>query len=84
MLIEERSVRVKSPANEMNGSATPSVSESAEMTNAEKLQARIASLAREKGSKAIQFTVIIREGEIVAFPPEPRPFHRTWTGLAHR
>ncbi len=37
------------------------------MTNAEKLQARSASLAREKGSKALQFTVIIREGEIVAF-----------------
>ncbi len=33
----------------------------------EKLQARIASLAREKGTKALQFTVIIRDGEIVAF-----------------
>ncbi len=29
--------------------------------------ARIASLAREKGTKALQFTVIIRKGEIVAF-----------------
>ena len=31
------------------------------------MQVRIASLARDKGTKAIQFMVIVRDGEIVAF-----------------